>query len=524
MVNVAIYVRLSDEDRNKQFETDESESIQNQKSMLSDFCKERNWEIYDIYCDEDYSGTDSARPEFNRMLKDCERGRIDTVLCKSQSRFSRDMEVIEKYIHNKFIEWDVRFIGVVDHADTADVSNKKSRQINGLVNEWYLEDVSENIRKTLQHKREKGEFTGSFAPYGYSIDPENKNHLVIDKNVAPIVKDIFNWYVQGWGYRKIVMELNRRGIPSPALYKEQNCSNFVSLNEKNSSSRGLWTHPTIFTIIRNETYIGMLVQGKSHNVSYKNKKRKKAPKEDWIIVPNTHEAIIDKEIWDKAQERISSRVRSSKISNEVSVLSRKVKCAECGKPMKRGVYYNSNRTKQYYNLTCASYKIGASNCPNISCISGMELEKVIVNEINDLINQYCNIDDIQINNCFENEKERLVMNLNDIRSKIEAQEKKITSSYEDKLDGLITTEQYIIFSKRFEKEALLLKERAVAIQEQIDIVSSKGKNTLKRDDVLKKYTHIDKLTREIVLEFIDTIYIGEKRDGQAREINIKWNF
>jgi len=267
MTATALYLRLSDEDRNKVNKTDASESIQNQLSMLREYCSERNWDIYDIYCDEDLSGADKNRPEFNRLLKDCEAGKINVVLCKSQSRFSREMEMIEKYLHDKFIEWGVRFISIIDHADTNDVHNKKARQINGLVNEWYLEELSENIRETLKHKRMQGEFTGSFAPYGYLIDPENKNHLIVDENTAPIVRQIFEWYNEGWGYRKIVMELNERKIPSPTLYKKQINSKYRNLNLERSCSFGLWTQSTIYDFLRNETYTGTLVQGKSHNIS-----------------------------------------------------------------------------------------------------------------------------------------------------------------------------------------------------------------------------------------------------------------
>ena len=158
MMNVAIYCRLSDEDKNKRLATDDSESIQNQKSMLIAYALDRGWNIYKIYSDDDYSGADRNRPDFCRMLVDCENGKIDIVLCKTQSRFSRDMEIIEKYIHGKFLEWNIRFISIVDHADTEIKGNKKQRQINGLVNEWYLEDVSENVKRTLHHKMKKGEF------------------------------------------------------------------------------------------------------------------------------------------------------------------------------------------------------------------------------------------------------------------------------------------------------------------------------------------------------------------------------
>ena len=161
---VAIYARLSKEDKNKQF-LEESESIQNQKNMLINYSIEKNWNIYDIYCDEDFSGIDDTRPEFNRLLQDAKNKKFNIILCKSQSRFTRDTIYVEDYLHNKFQQWGVRFISVVDSVDTEDKGNKKSRQINGLVNEWYLEDLSDNIRKTFDTKRKMGEFIGAFAPF-----------------------------------------------------------------------------------------------------------------------------------------------------------------------------------------------------------------------------------------------------------------------------------------------------------------------------------------------------------------------
>lgn len=155
MNKVAIYVRLSDEDRDKQNEFDESESIQNQKSMLIEYAMQRGWEIYDIYSDEDYAGSDRNRPDFNRFLGDAEKRKFNIGLCKTQSRFTREMELVEKYLHGLFPRWGVRFVSVVDNADTEVKGNKKSRQINGLINEWYLEDLSENIRSVMRHKKHK---------------------------------------------------------------------------------------------------------------------------------------------------------------------------------------------------------------------------------------------------------------------------------------------------------------------------------------------------------------------------------
>jgi len=185
---VAIYCRLSKED-DKQ---GESESIQNQKSMLLSHALKQEWEVVGIYADDDFSGTDSDRPEWLKMLAECEDGNIDIVLCKTQSRFSRDMGVIEKYIHGKFIEWRIRFVSIVDNADSSNKGNKKARQIMALTNEWYVEEISDNIRAVFKDKMGKGEYIATFAPYGYKKNSEVKNTIVIDDNTAPIVRQIYD--------------------------------------------------------------------------------------------------------------------------------------------------------------------------------------------------------------------------------------------------------------------------------------------------------------------------------------------
>ena len=187
-MRAAIYCRLSKEDEHK---TGESESIQNQKSMLIEYAVQKGFDIYQIYSDEDYSGIDRDRPAFNAMIEAASQHRFDVVLAKTQSRFTRDMELVEKYLHGKFVEWGIRFIAVVDHVDTDDRANKKSRQINGLVNEWYLEDLSNNVRSVLDHKRREGQYIASFALYGYRKDPDARGHLVIDPEAAAVVERMF---------------------------------------------------------------------------------------------------------------------------------------------------------------------------------------------------------------------------------------------------------------------------------------------------------------------------------------------
>lgn len=278
-------------------------------------------------------------------------------------------------INDKFLEWGVRFIGVADNSDSDSEIYGTMRLFTSAYNEMYVKDISSKIRRTLTYKREQGQFIGSFAPYGYIIDPKDKHHLIIDEETAPNVRLIFEMYIQGNGYRKIVQELNSRGILSPSAYKQQSGSKYVNCNADSSNAKGLWTQSSVVAILRNEMYTGTLVQGKSHHISYKNKKRRKVSEDEWVKVPGTHEAIIDPDTWLRSQERLSSHTRSSRSSQELSPLSGKVKCAVCGRPMKRNVYYNKAKTIKYYGLQCATYKTGAMNCPNIKSISGKALEE-----------------------------------------------------------------------------------------------------------------------------------------------------
>ena len=190
----AIYCRLSKEDEEKSF--DESESIRNQRELLLRWAAEHGYRIWRVYSDEDYSGADRTRPGFNAMLSDAQQGCFEVILAKTQSRFTRDMELVEKYLHGLFPEWGVRFIAVLDHVDTQDPAGKKARQINGLINEWYLEDLSGNVRAVLDHKRRSGCYIASFALYGYQKDPQDHNRLVIDPEAAAVVRRIFALYLQ----------------------------------------------------------------------------------------------------------------------------------------------------------------------------------------------------------------------------------------------------------------------------------------------------------------------------------------
>lgn len=267
---VAIYCRLSEEDRNKRNRNDDSGSIQNQKLMLTEYANKQGWQIYKVYSDDDYTGSDRNRPAFNQMITDAKLNKFNIVLCKTQSRFTRELEIVERYIHGMFPEPGIRFVSVVDNIDTDIIGNKKTRQINGLINEWYLEDMSDSIKAALKTRMKAGYFIGSFAPYSYKKDPENKGHLIIDEEAAEVVREIFRLYIQGYGRTSIARILNQRGIESPEKYFMQNGHKKHSIGK---GGAGSWKYYTVSHILENEVYIGYLVQGKTYNPTYKSKRR-----------------------------------------------------------------------------------------------------------------------------------------------------------------------------------------------------------------------------------------------------------
>lgn len=521
MPQIGIYCRLSIEDKNKA-DSDDSRSIRNQKAMLKEYCLERGWEIFDIYCDDGYSGIDRTRPAFNRLLHDCEQGKVDIVLCKDQSRFSRDTVIIEQYLNDRFLEWGIRFIGVADHADTDSESYGTMRLFTSAYNEMYVKDISAKIRRTLSYKREQGQFIGSFAPYGYLIDPADRHHLIIDPETAPIVRQIFDMYVSGEGYRHIVQKLNQNSIASPSAYKRQQGSKYINCNAENSNASGLWTQSTIAKILANETYTGTLVQGRSHHISYKNKKRKKVDPADWVRIPNAHEPIIVADTWERTQARLNSHTRVGSRMQTLSPLSGKVHCAVCGRPMKRNVYYNSSKTVKYYGLQCASYKTGAMNCPNTRSISGKELERAILDELNRIIVQYCQTDEIRFTNQYEEQLKDLESRLSKDIGKHTSAEKRLIQTYKDKLDGLLSEKDYVLFRQSLSEEEKELAQRITDIRQQITETRERIEHTAGQKSLLEQSIRFDQLDRTIADEFINCVEIGMTDNSGEREIHIHW--
>lgn len=521
-MKVAIYCRLSEEDRNKQFETDDSGSIQNQKAMLLQYAMEQGWELYNVYSDDDYAGSDRRRPEFNRLLQDAEQHRFDIVLCKTQSRFTRELELVEKYIHGLFPIWGIRFISIVDNADTANKGNKKSRQINGLVNEWYLEDMSDNIRSVLTNRRRNGFHIGAFALYGYQKDPDQKGHLIIDEEAAAVVREVFTLFSQGYGKTAIARMLNDRGIPNPTEYKRLHGLRYQQPKKKNST---LWKYFAISAMLTNEIYIGNMVQGKYGSISYKTKQNRPRPKEEWYRVEGTHEPIIDRELWDRVQALVAQRAKPFDVGT-IGLFARKARCANCGDTMRSGKTSPKRGGKHY--LQCANRHIAKDACIG-SFIAVDKLEQLVIEELNRLSAEYLDRDGLERNIEFcenlQGQKARLRTDLAVYQKKIEEYAKGIRELYMDKVRGLISEGDFTELSKGFSAERTRLERVVVETEKQLVQLEEKIAAGDNRRELIEQYTNLDHLTREVVETLIDYISVGKRIPGTRDvPIEIHWNF
>ena len=512
-----IYVRLSQEDKNKMFD-DDSESIQNQKNMLVQYALENNWEIYNIYSDDDYTGADRNRPQFNQLLLDAKNKLFDIVLCKTQSRFSRELEIVERYINYLFPLWGIRFISIVDNADTQDKRNKKARQINGLINEWYLEDISENVKSVLTNKKKNGKHIGAFALYGYKKDPNEKGHLIIDNEASEVVKEIFNLYIQGYGKVAIAKKLNDRGIPNPAKYKRLNGLNYKSKNNINS---GFWKYQTIARTLTDEMYIGNMVQNKIESVSYKSEKKRHKPKDEWIIVKNTHDPIIDMATWDKVQVLIKQKTKSYK-KGEVGLFAKKTYCKHCGYPLKATKQSN----KRYFR--CHSKYLSRGTCIS-AYVSEERLKETVLIELKTLIHEL--LDEqmiskkVKLNDETNTKTNRLKKSINNYEKKLNDIDKSIKNLYIDKIKKIITDDEYVMLSEEFRKDKSRYEKTIDEYNEQLLILENQIRNTNDMLKVIKQYTSINELTREIIDVFIDRIYVSRKNEETGElPIEIHWNF
>ena len=496
---VGLYIRLSREDEDK---THESESISNQKSLLLQYTKENNLKVYDMYIDDGYSGTNFNRPNFNRLIKDIELGKINMVITKDMSRLGRDYigtgNLIEKY----FPEHNVRYIAITDNIDTfLDSSNNDIAPFKAIMNDMYAKDISKKIKSSLKAKQKEGKWVGSKTPFGYIKDPNNKNHLIIEEEQAHIVKRIYNMCLDGLSFYKISKELTNEGIKTPAQYYEYKWrSNY-------NCKYGMWHSKTIYDILTNRIYTGDTVQNKRTKVNYKIKKIIKNKPSQYIVVENTHEAIIDKEMFYEVQKRIPKNVGRSE-KKETHLLDGLLYCGDCGHRISIGPRRKKDNrcyTICNYYRTYIKQKLCTAHSNNYDDLEELILKLLKINCLKyiyskkikkNTLNKFKNKENIN------NQKEIKI-----IKQSINQLIKNLDTIYLDKINKVINQKQFIRIKDKLEKE-IQIKQNKLDTLIKIDIIN---KNNNSKDKTINEYINnfitMNNISRELIVNLIEKIEI-----------------
>ena len=517
----ALYIRLSKEDGDK----GESNSVTSQRAILKEFLKlHPDIEEYGIYIDDGWSGTNFERPDFIRMMEDVYAGRVNCVIVKDLSRFGRNYTDSGNYIDNIFVKLRIRFIALNNGVDTASNNMNAATQcisvgVTNVINESIAATTSVNVRGTLNVNRAQGKFIGSFPTYGYLKDPNDHHRLIIDEEVAPVIRLIFEKFISGKSIIGIAKELNEEGIPNPSMYKKLKGFNYR--HPVGKSNDGLWPDSSVRRILRNEMYIGNMVQGKNTTISYKIKQCRQVPKENWIIVENTHEAIVSKEIFEKAQSLFNKNVRVAPRKKEADLFSGFVKCGDCHRAMNKKTNTHSYGTYNYYRCVTAR-KMKKSACGNHT-IRIDKLEDAVLTVIQNMVDVAIEMDEIlkKINLCSDRKRQstHLKKTLETQLAEKEKCTRMMVDLYPDWKNGLISQEEYLILKQNLTGKIESLDKM---IKSLTDTAKSYEDGVSDENDFIahfKKFGKIKSLTRNLLLELIDEILIHE-----GGNITVKFKF
>ena len=513
------YIRLSRDDG-----SNESESIVNQRKILDEQIPkyfDSDYYIVDEYIDDGRTGTsDNTRPDFLRLVEDVKCGRINCIVTKNLSRAFRNSANQGKFLEEFIPLYNTRFISLYEpHIDTflnPEVVHSLEVSITGFMNEQYAYKTSVDVRRTFDTKRKKGEFIGAFAPYGLMKKPDNKNMLIIDDEAAEIVRDIFHWFVdEGMSKSGITKRLNELGVPNPTAYKHS--KGFKYSNPNVYKNDGLWSERTVLDILLNQMYIGNMVQGKQKVISYKVHDRINLKEKDWYIVQNTHEAIIDKETFEKAQKLHQRDTRVCPNKRKVYTFSGLLRCADCKKAMTR----KSAKNIVYYS--CSTYSRKLKKACTKHTIREDVLEKAVLTAIQKQIALVDNLTEIidEINNApvIHRESKRINKLLDLKQKELDKLNSLIDNLYMDWRTNEITKTEYKRIKSKFEVQIEQIKEVIANLEkEKADLSTGISVNEPYLQTFLK-HKNIDHLERGILVELIDNIYVHE-----GGGLTIEFNF
>lgn len=465
----ALYIRLSKEDDSNV----ESESVKNQRSLLSQFAREQRLDIYDIYIDDGFSGTNFDRPAFKRLIYDIENKKVNLVLTKDMSRLGRDYIQTGFYVEKYFPMNGVRYLAINDSVDTGiESSSNDITPFKAIMNDMYAKDISKKITSVKRDKQRKGLFIGGKAAYGYKKSEDNKNYIEIDVPAANIVRKIFALAIEGKSCREIAVQLNNENVPTPATYAGLNIA-------KEGIYSGKWSSERIAFMLKNEVYIGNMVQGRTRQINYKIKKCKKLSSDEWTIVENTHEPIIDKETFEKVQILIESR-KSTRSRTHDFLLKGLIFCHECGYPL--GVLERTLAgDKKVLYFVCRTYqRFTKERKCTCHCIRVDTITEAVLEKIKSICTDYLDHKD-----CEEKvqKAENLALENDNPKAEIITLKQQITkltanldNAYDDKLSGKLEDSDFQRIYDKIKNERNQLKEQLIRLEKQAENPTSQKLN------------------------------------------------
>lgn len=503
--NVGLYIRLSREDGDNM----ESESITNQRDFLNMFLERTTENLFyiDEYVDDGFTGSNFDRPSWKRLITDIENGKINTIITKDLSRMGRDYISMGEYIERKFPEKGIRYIAINDDIDTLyETPGLEFLQFKLMFNDYYLKDASKKIRKIVKAKKEKGQFLGWKAVYGYKKDPVDKHKLIVDEEVRPIVEKIFNLVIEGKSVRQIANILSEKKIPTPSMYANLN-------RGLKSTAYELWCPRTIEEMLNNETYIGNLTQGRRKKINYKSKKEIRTPEEEWIIVKNTHEPIIGQDTFYTVQNLLKKN-KNKTHSSKIQLLSGFLRCKECGHAI--GLNWSSDKKRLYCHCTYYTSHSKYGLCTPHSC-NYYKLEAAVLNEIKIMCNNYVDsrtfidkVEEERKKNDLKNIIQREILSLN---NKIISNNSCIDKMYEDRLNGKIDIEMFNRFSNKYKEEIELYNKKKIELETELKNIDTKQYEREREKMIgrIKEYLSFENPSRTLLVNLIDEILISEDK-------------
>lgn len=507
--NVGAYTRLSRDDGDKA----ESESIGSQKEIIRDFIRDRkDMVIVHEYVDDGYSGVNFERPGFKQMMEDVKAKKINCIVCKDLSRFARNYIDSGRYLEKIFPFMGVRFVAINDSYDSEGEKSQSDSLIvpfKNLINDAYCKDISMKIRSQLDIKRKMGDFIGAFAAFGYKKDPNNKNKLLVDEPAAQVVELIFRLRLQGLSNSRIADKLNDMGVLSPMEYKRSNGMRYESGFSANE--RALWTPVAVLRILTNEVYLGTLIQHKRGTPNYKVKKEIQYAREDWIVIAENHEAIINQIDFDTVQSLLQRDVRVSPQEESVHLFSGYVHCGDCQHTMVRKMV--PSHGKKYFYYVCSTHKAGLG-CKSHS-FSEAKLNKIVLALVQDHIQQICKLDEVLDYIAALPESQREVFNYDAQLTRLNAEIQRFQdlklNLYSDMADGIISKEEYLEFRAGYDRKIQARQHSLIQLKEEREQTVVSNQRNVTWIELFKQYENITELQRAVIVNLIERIVIYDAK-------------